>query len=52
MAIKRPGKWTAQVKLLHDSGLSAIEIAKRFGKSRQAVHNVLKGVTAIYTVLK
>ena len=45
---KRPGKWTAEVKPLHESGLSASEIAKRFGKSRQAVHNVLKGVTATH----
>lgn len=43
---KRPGKWTAEVKPLHDCGMSVPEIAKRFNKSRQAVHNVLNGKTA------
>jgi len=45
---KRPGKWTAEVRALHESGMTPTQIAKRFGKSRQAVHNVLKGITAIY----
>src|SRR6478672_7321702 len=36
---KRPGKWTAEVKPLHEGGMSVPDIAKRFGKSRQAVHN-------------
>ena len=45
---KRPGKWTAEVKPLHDGGMSVLDIANRFGKSRQAVHNVLKGKTATY----
>jgi len=45
---KRPGKWTMEVKALREAGLSVSEIATKFGKSRQAVHNVLNGVTAVY----
>ena len=45
---KRPGKWTLEVKPLHDSGMSPSDIARKLGRSRQAVHNVLKGVTATY----
>ena len=49
---KRPGKWTAEVRGLHDSGMSPADIARKFGKSRQAVHNVLKGTTATYVLAK
>jgi DNA invertase Pin-like site-specific DNA recombinase len=45
---KRPGKWTTEVKPLHEAGLSPSDIARKLGRSRQAVHNVLKGVTAIH----
>ena len=45
---KRPGKWTVEVKPLHDGGMSVTDIAKRFNKSRQAVHNILNGKTATY----
>lgn len=45
---RRPGRWTAEVKALSDKGMSPPEIAKRFGVTRQAVHNVLNGKTAVY----
>lgn len=45
---KRPGKWMAEVKPLHEGGMSVGDIAKRFGKSRQGVRNVLNGKTATY----
>jgi DNA invertase Pin-like site-specific DNA recombinase len=45
---KRPGKWTAEVRPLHQSGMSPADIARKFGRSRQAVHNVLKGVTSTF----
>jgi hypothetical protein len=46
---KRPGKWTAEVHSLHQSGTSPADIARKFGRSRQAVHNVPNGVPAVYT---
>ncbi len=45
---RRPGKWTAEVRSLRDSGLPVSEIARRFGRTPQAVYNVLKGVTPTY----
>ena len=45
---KRPGRWTAEVKQLRDSGMTVAEIATKFGKSRQAVWNVLNGVTSVW----
>jgi DNA invertase Pin-like site-specific DNA recombinase len=45
---KRPGKWTQDVKPLHDQGMKPADIARKLGRSRQAVHNVIKGVTPIY----
>lgn len=45
---KRPGRWTAEVLPLHQSGMSPADIARKLGRTRQAVHNVLKGKTAIY----
>lgn len=44
-----PGKWTAEVHALRDAGMSVAEIAAKFGKTRQAVHNVLTGKTATYS---
>jgi hypothetical protein len=38
-----PGAWTAEVQPLRDAGMSIPEIAAKFGKSRQAVHNVTDG---------
>ncbi|MEX2308523.1 MAG: recombinase family protein [Pirellulales bacterium] len=49
---KRPGKWTAEVKALHEKGMSMTDIAKRFGKTRQAVWNVLNGKTPVYRPAK
>jgi hypothetical protein len=45
---KRPGKWTAEVKALRESGMSVPDIARKFNRSRQAIHNVLSGKTAVY----
>ncbi len=49
---KRPGKWTAEVQPLHQSGMSPADIARKLGRSRQAVHNVLNGITAAYASTK
>ena len=45
---KRPGKWTLGVKPLHATGTKPADIARKLGRSRQAVHNMLKGLTAAY----
>ena len=45
---KRPGKWTLEVKPLHDAGMSPPDIARKLGRTRQAVHNVLNGKTATW----
>lgn len=45
---KRPGRWTAEVHALHEQGMSVIQIAQRFNKTRQAVHNVLTGKTSVW----
>ena len=49
---KRPGKWTLEVMPLKEQGLTPSEIAKRLGRSRQAVHNILNGVSPIWTPTK
>jgi DNA invertase Pin-like site-specific DNA recombinase len=46
---KRPWKWTGEVKPLRERGMHVPEIAKRFGKSKHAVRNVLSGKTATYS---
>lgn len=48
---KRPGRWTLEVKPLHDAGMKPAEIARQLKRSRQAVHNVLNGATATYDTL-
>src|SRR5690349_8505397 len=45
---KKDIRWSVVVKPFYDGGMPIVEIARRFNKSRQAVHNVLKGVTATY----
>jgi hypothetical protein len=35
---------------LHEGGMYVPDIARKFSKSRQAVHNVLNGKTATYPV--
>lgn len=49
---KRPGKWTAEVHPLQKQGLSVVEIANRLGKSRQAIHNILKGKSPVWSAAK
>ena len=46
---RAPGKWTAEVLPLHQSGMTCSQIAVKLNRSRQAVHNVIKGKTGTYS---
>ena len=45
---KRPGKWVEELPGLKEEGLSVAQMAKRLGRSRQAVYAALQRLSVAY----